>query len=178
MRENITIARPYAQAVFALAKETDALAAWSQQLRLLKQVVSDPDMAVMLKNPALDGATLADLVVSICGDALDREGRNFVAVLAEAGRLAVIAEIGTVYEQLKTEFEQVVECRISSAYALSDTQRRIIADAVTARSGKRVTISGDVDRALIGGAVIRLGDTVVDLSVKGRLETMAASMNH
>ena len=179
MQDNITIARPYAQAVFSLAKETNTLAAWATKLRFLKQVVNDPLMAGALKNPAFGKTGLSDLIISICGDALDKEGQNFVTVLVAAGRLSLISEIETLFEQHKAASEEVVECRISSAYALSDAEQRAIADAVATRcTNKRVMVNSDVDSALIGGAVIHIGDAVIDLSIKGRLKTMEIGINN
>ena len=172
MALNLTAARPYAQAVFELARDEGEFGTWSGMLNLLKMVVSDASMASLLANPTLKAAFLADFILDICGDHLTDEGRRFVKVLAGAGRLPLAPQISMIYEQLRIEAEGVVEVEIISAYPLEDSDRQHIADAMTKRLGKKITITANIDKNLIGGVVIRAGDSVIDASVSGRIREL------
>jgi len=178
MQEKTTIARPYAQAVFETASEENKLSAWSEILGLLDMVVSDAQMKAVLVNPKLDAAALCDFVRGVCGKELSETGNNLVKVLADAGRLSFIPEIKKLYEQLRAEAEGVVEVDVISAYKLAPEQQASISEMMAKRLGKKVEISSEVDDSLIGGVVIRAGDTVIDASVKGRLKTLAMQMTN
>ena len=172
MQLDLTAARPYAQAVFELAREDGEFGTWSGMLNLLKTVVADASMGSLLANPTLKAAFLADFILDICGDHLTDEGRRFVRVLAAAGRLPLAPQIAMVYEQLRIEAEGIVEVELISAYPLEESDRQHIADAMTRRLGKKITITANIDKNLIGGVVIRAGDSVIDASVSGRLRQL------
>jgi len=172
MQFDLTAARPYAHAVFELALEEGEFGPWSGTLNLLKTVVSDHRMKALLANPTLKAALLADIILDVCGDHLTDEGRNFVHVLAGAGRLPLLPQISMLYEQQRIEAEGVVEVELISAYPLEETDRQRIADAMTKRLGKKITITANIDKNLIGGVVIRAGDSVIDASVSGRLRQL------
>lgn len=172
MQEKTTLARPYAQAVFAQAREEGDLAAWSDMLNLINMVISDPQMGVVLDNPTLDSAFRAEFVLDICGDHLSTSGKNFVKVLADAGRLSLAPQIYQLYQQQRTEAEGVLEVEVVSAYPLDGAEEEKIAAAMAKRFGKQINISSRVDESLIGGSVIRAGDSVIDASVRGRLKQL------
>ena len=172
MQIELTAARPYAQAVFELAREEGGFGPWSGALHLLKTVVADPSMKSLLANPTLKAAFLADFVLDICGDHLTDEGRSFVRVLAGAGRLPLAPQIAALYEQLRIAAEGVIEVELHSAYTLEEADRQHMAEAMTKRLGKKITITATVDKNLIGGVVIRAGDAVIDASVRGRLRQL------
>lgn len=178
MQDKTTIARPYAQAVFETASDDNKLTEWSEMLGLLETVVTDPQMQAVLTNPKLDTVALSDFVLGVCGESLTETGGNFVEVLADARRLSVIPEINRLFEQLRAEAEGVIEVAVTSAYELAADQQATISEAMTKRLGRKVEITNDVDDSLIGGVVIRAGDSVIDASVKGRLKALATQMTN
>jgi F-type H+-transporting ATPase subunit delta len=178
MQENTTVARPYAQAVFESASEESKLTEWSEMLGLLEVVVADAQMRAVLKNPKMDAAAQSDFVLGVCGKALSETGNNLVRVLAGAGRLTIIPEINKLYEQLRAEAEGVMEVSVTSAYELAAEQQATISELMAKRLGRKVEITSDIDNSLIGGVVIRAGDSVIDASVRGRLKALATQMTN
>ena len=176
MQENNTAARPYAQAVFEQAREENDLGKWSEMLNLIGMVVSDTQMESLLRNPTIKTAFFADLILDICGDHLTGEGRNFIRVLADARRLSLAPQIYTLYEQLRAEAEDVIEVVIDSAYPLEESEQEVIAKSMQERLGRNITITTKVDEKLIGGVVIRAGDSVIDASVLGRLKQLGSQL--
>lgn len=173
MAEPITVARPYAEAAFALAREQNALPAWSEMLRVAAAVAADPQMQSALDNPKLSTADKEALFLSICGDGLNGEGRNFVRVLIEAERIGLISEIRDLFGALKDADEGLARANITSAFALGDEELSDLKRALERRFKKKIETTVSVDPSLIGGAKIVVGDTVIDASVKGELEAMA-----
>jgi len=178
MQEKTTIARPYAQAVFETASEEGKLGEWSEMLGLLDAVVSDAQMHAVLSNPKMDAAALSEFVLGVCGESLDEKGSNLVKVLADARRLAIVPEINKLFEQFRAEAEGVIEVSVTSAYELAAEQQAVISEAMAKRLGRKVEITSDIDDSLIGGVVIRAGDSVIDASVKGRLKALATQMTN
>ncbi len=169
MLENATIARPYATAVFELAQETGQVEAWSAMLGLLSLIVSDNSLRALIANPKVSRQQLQELVFDVCGDELSGAGQNFVKVLVQAERLQYASYIKDLYEQLRAAAEGKVEVEVVTAYTLDERQQAGIADTISARLGKRVSVRTAVDETLIGGAVIRAGDAIIDASLRGRL---------
>lgn len=169
MLENATIARPYATAVFELAQETGQVEAWSAMLGLLSLVVSDNSLRALIANPKVSRAQLQELVFDVCGEELSGAGQNFVKVLVQAERLQYASYVKDLYEQMRAAAEGKVEVEVVTAYTLDEQQRAAIADTISTRLGKQVTVRTSVDETLIGGAVIRAGDSIIDASLRGRL---------
>jgi F-type H+-transporting ATPase subunit delta len=169
----ITIARPYAEAVFERASESDALDAWSGMLAFLAMAAADPTLAAVIANPLYDRQRLAVLIIDIAGKRLSKEGANFVRVLAENNRLQLLPEMRTLYEQLKAESLRTIKVQVRSAYDLTAAQEKTIVAALQQRLGRSVTIESELDPDLIGGVHIRAGDLVIDASAKGRLQQLA-----
>jgi len=178
MAEKITIARPYAQAVFTLAQERGALKEWSEMLQLAAAVAVDPDMAALIASPRVSGGVQAKLFTDICGEKLNASGQNMIKVLVENDRLALLPEIAALYEIERAVAEGTVEAEVVSATELSEAQKLSIADSLKGRLGREVTLSCTTDAALLGGAIIRAGDVVIDGSVVGKLEKLATSLTH
>jgi F-type H+-transporting ATPase subunit delta len=172
MQENITRARPYAVAAFEQARDEGSLQDWSAMLRILSLVVSDPQMQSILDNPRLNSATLMDVVLDICGNYLSDSGKNFVKVLVNTRRLSLVPQIYMLFEQRRMDAEGITEVEVVSAYPLEPAQQQKIADAMSKRLGKKIEISTRTDKSLIGGAVIRAGDSVIDASMRGRLKQL------
>lgn len=173
MQEKITIARPYAQAAFVQASEESNLQQWSELLQLLGRLVSDPTMIKLIKNPELEREKLTDIIFDICTDHLSDTRRNFITLLAESGRLLVAPEIHTLFEKLHDEAEGIVDVKVVSAYQLKDEQQSKIKQMMSRRLGKDVNVSSETDETLIGGVVIRAGDSVIDASIRGRLKQLS-----
>ena len=171
--EATTIARPYAEAVFARAQETGKLDHWSEVLSFLAQVVSEPTIGRILSDPLIERKALADLMLDIGAEVLDGEGVNFVKLLVAGGRLKVLPQIEQLYELLKADSLRTLKVHIRSAYVLTAAQERQIADALKSKLGRDVVITSEKDPELIGGIHIRAGDTVIDGSVRGQLQQLA-----
>ena len=178
MAELATIARPYAEAAFRLALEGSALQHWSDMLELIEAVVSDEQVASRIGDPNVNEHGLESLILGSLGDRLDGSGRNFVQVLVQNGRLQVVPQIRGLYEELKRDHEGVLEAKIISALPVGDDQVRPLLDALEKKYGRKVSAQIEVDPELIGGARIIIGDKVIDATVRGRLDAMAAALTH
>ena len=173
MAEPTTIARPYAEAAFGLAREANALPHWSSMLRYASSVVTDPAMAKTLDNPGITAGDKKSLLLSVCGDKLDAAGRRFIEVLVDADRFAVLPQIAALFDNLKNEAEGVAVAQIDSAFPLTDAQVAELKGALEKRFGKKIEATVNVDPELVGGARITVGDTVIDASVRAQLQSMA-----
>lgn len=178
MAETTTIARPYAQAAFELAHAQGALAVWAEMLNFAAGVAGDAQMAALVGNPRLTRRQLADLFVGVCGERLDAQGQNFIRLLADNRRLNVLADIAVLFQALRAEAEGVIEAEMISAQPVNDAQRTQITAALKARLQRDVTLTCTTDASLLGGAVIRAGDLVIDGSVRGKLAKLATALNH
>jgi F-type H+-transporting ATPase subunit delta len=178
MAELATIARPYAEAAFRIALESNGLDRWSDTLALLDAAVSDEQVASRLNDPNVSDTALEGVLLGAFGERLDGPGRNFVQVLIANGRLGLVREIRTQYDELKREHEGVLEARIVSAMPIDDAQVRPLVAALEAKYKRRVNVEVEVDPTLIGGARILVGDKVIDATVRGRLDAMRAALAH
>jgi F-type H+-transporting ATPase subunit delta len=161
MSELSTLARPYAEAVFRMAQGENDLAGWSSRIATLAEIVSDAQVARLIADPAVS----ADRVVGL-----------FVKVLAENERLVLLPEIGTQFETLKASAEGLLEATITSAQELTQAQVDDLVAGLKTKFNRAVNVQVAVDPELIGGAVIAIGDQVIDGSVKGRLQRMAFAL--
>ncbi|MDR0633910.1 MAG: F0F1 ATP synthase subunit delta [Azoarcus sp.] len=177
MAENVTIARPYADAAFELARGAGALAPWSEALDRLAAVAGDADMRECIANPRLAADRLASLVLDVAGE-LSTEQQNFVRVLVDNERLQVLPEIRDLFVVLKNEYEGVLEARIASAFPLDDATLASLKSDLEARFKTRIDTTVTVDPDLIGGVRIAIGDEVIDASVRGKLASMAATLKN
>jgi F-type H+-transporting ATPase subunit delta len=173
MADKTTIARPYAKAAFQEAKAANRLGPWSEALRTAARVVKDPRVHRLLGNPAVSNAELAKLVIDLAGPQLDEPGRNFIQTLAENHRLAYLPEISRLFDELKDEAEGMVDVTVTSAAPLENGQREALSAALQRRLKRQVRLHTETDPALIGGAVLRAGDLVIDGSVRSRLDRIA-----
>jgi len=176
MAEKTTIARPYAEAVFKLAQQQNDLKGWSERLQLCAAVASNPEVSMLIGNPRVDSEQLAGLFYELCGEKLDEHGKNFISTLIENNRLALLPEISQLYEQERAEAEGVVTAEVVSAFALSEEQCKQIADSLKKRLGRDVVLECQVDESLLGGAIIRAGDLVIDGSAKGQIERLSHAL--
>lgn len=178
MAESVTIARPYAQAVFRLARESQALTAWSNRLQRLATIAQDPEMAKVVGNPKFSAGQVADLFVSLTGEAGNKELASFVGILAENERIDVLTQIQEIYEQLKSADEGVMEAIVTSAYPLDDAQLKNLMSQLESHFGSKLQPRVEVDAALIGGIKVTVGDQILDASVRGKLDAMATALKN
>jgi len=177
MAERLTMARPYAEAVFGLAQDENDLASWSDVLRSLALVTSDKQMQDIISNPETNSEALFGLIVSITGK-LEPKAENLVRVLMDNDRLLLLPEILALYEEHRARAEASIDVEVASAVKLDAEQEMVIATALEKKLGKKVKLSSSVDESLIGGVVIHAGDLVIDGSVKGRLGELASHLIH
>ena len=172
MPERATLARPYAKAAFEQAHSEDKAKEWSGLLALLAVISADPLMRRVARNPKVGAGQLSELIMELCADSLLPSGRNFVQLLVNAGRLEVAPEIQVQFERRRLQAEGRANVEVTAAFELDDVQRNRIRELMTRRLGREVTLSTAVDNSLIGGAIIRSGDSVIDASVRGRLRVL------
>lgn len=178
MAETVTIARPYAEAVFKLANQDGTLGKWSEMLQFAAAVVADPEVGALIDNPQVDEEKLQAFLLSVSEGKIDAQGQNLVKVLMENDRLPLLPQISVLFEQLKAEQGGELEAEISSAYPLTDAQVKTLVSGLEARFGKKVTTKVSVDAELIGGVKIAVGDHVIDSSVRAQLASMAQQLKH
>jgi F-type H+-transporting ATPase subunit delta len=177
MSEKSTLARPYAEAAFDLARQRQELKQWSTMLGLAAGVAGDPQMAALLDNPRLPRERVTQMFLDVCGDRLDPQGVNFIRLLRANGRLALLPEIAAQFELLKAEAERRVDAEVTAAFALTPEQIAGITGALKQRLGRDVNVVSKVDESLVGGVVIRAGDLVIDGSVHGQLRALTSHLN-
>lgn len=185
MADNNTIARPYARAAFDMAREKKGLAKWSEALTQAKDALSDGQVVRFLSHPALSDeqrlAFLTDLMKKAGGKASvlaggNKEGNNFLKLLLEYSRVDVLPEISEQFEILKANVENMVDVTVTSAAELTAAQKKTITAALKERLGREVQLETKTDESLIGGAVIRAGDVVIDGSLRSKLESLSNAL--
>jgi F-type H+-transporting ATPase subunit delta len=183
--DNNTIARPYAEAAFEIANDNGELGAWSAALEMAGAMLADGQVATFLANPSLSADQrlefLRDLFKAAGKDGAlfagkDDKGSNFLKLLLEYGRVNVLPEISGHFEALKADVENTVDVIITSAAPMSEAQENLIAKALKKRLGRDVRIETKIDESLIGGAVIRAGDVVIDGSLRARLSSLSNAL--
>lgn len=172
-----TLARPYAKAVFAHAREHSKLGEFSGQLTALNQIISDAEIERLIGHPRMPQDQLADLIIGVAGEQLDEAGGNLVRVLAENQRLPLLPEIAAQYEQLRAAAENRLDVQVTSAMPLDDEQQQRLRDSLAERFGRDIDLSVSIDEDLLAGAIIRAGDQVIDGSARGRLERLAQQIS-
>jgi len=176
MAEIATLARPYAKAVFELAVESDNFDEWSNNLKFLTKLIEDPTISAAIDNPDLGKNTLISILLEVSEDHLSDDAQSFVKILVDNQRLRTIPQIALQYEQLKAEHKGYIKVDIVSAYSLNQQQEQEIKVSLNKRLTKSVDVNVIVDKSLLGGFLIRAGDEVIDVSVKGRLEQLASEL--
>lgn len=173
-----SLARPYAKAVFELAKGQGDYQQWDEKLTLMAAIAGNPTMREALDNPRLTRSDAADLLIKVCGDKIDTGAENLLHILADNGRLSQLPMIAEQFRQLRDAAEGTVEAEVISAQPLNDEQKSTIAEALKKRLGRDVQLNCSVDEELVGGAVIRAGDLVIDGSAVEHLRQLANTLVH
>lgn len=178
MADRATIARPYARAAFAHAQAAKDLAGWSSLLGAAATAAADPRVSRLIGNPHVTGDELVELLGGLSKQAAGEGGRNFLKVLAENRRLALLPEIAAQFEALRAEFENVVDVDVIAAREIAAPQEKKLAAALAKRLGREVRMHTRIDGSLLGGAIVRAGDLVIDGSLKGRLERLGSALQN
>lgn len=176
MSDNSTAARPYAKAAFEYAQSNKNFDAWSDGLANLSAVATDPAAAALFNHPKVSREQRAEIFTEVLGKKADAGLVNFVRLLADNDRLAALPEINEQFAILRAEVESVLEGTVICAKAIDSKQEKAIAAALSLRLDKTVKLQSEVDESLIGGVKIKVGDFVMDGSVKARLELMAGAL--
>jgi len=177
MAELSTLARPYAKAAFSAAVEGGAIASWSTALQTLDAITQTDQVAELISSPSVSALDKAKAITEIAGDQCNEGAANLLVVLAENGRFALLPEISAQFEELRSEHEKTADVIVTSAFELSDAQQKTLTDKLKVKLDRDVSISVNIDEALIGGVIIKTGDLVVDDSVRGKLSKLAEAMN-
>ncbi len=185
MADNNTIARPYARAAFEFAQQKGNLNGWSNALETAKSLLANGDVVTFLANPTLSDTQKLDFLTDLIGSAGssvgtlagdDENGTNFLKLLLEYGRVDVLPEIAEHFDALKAAEENTVDVTVTSAAPMNAEQQATIAAALKERLGRNVNLSTEIDEDLIGGAVIRAGDVVIDGSLRSRLTSLTNAL--
>ncbi|MDP1651810.1 MAG: F0F1 ATP synthase subunit delta [Rhodocyclaceae bacterium] len=182
MAENVTLARPYAEAAFQLAKDVTAgagaLVSWQQALDRMATIAADTQMGECIANPRLLPTQVADLFLSVAGPEISAEQKSFVRVLVDSERLQVLPEIRELFVELKNEHEGVQEAHIGSAFPIDDATLKNLVAELEARFKCKIQATVSLAPELIGGVRIAVGDQVIDASVRGKLAAMATALKN
>ncbi len=177
MSEAASIARPYARALFEVAQEGNIIDSWSQALGSMAAVAANGEVLALLNNPQVGDEGLYPLFVEAAGEGCGAEVKNLVQLMVVNRRLRAMPEVAQQFEQLRSEAESTIEAQLITAKPVNDEQQAELAEALSKKMGREVTLRTEVNEELIGGAIIRAGDWVIDGSVKAQLESLATAIS-
>ena len=177
MSELTTAARPYAKAVFEIAEATGSLDSWSEQLSLMASIVSADGSASLLESPKASASQKVDMFIDVASGNLNEQSVNLLKSLGENNRFALLPDMSSLYEELKSESQGEVEGELIAAAAVSQEQESAIVTALEKRLGRKVKLVTKINESLLGGAVIRVGDLVIDGSLQGRFQTLKSNLS-
>jgi len=173
-----TLARPYAKAAYELAAAEDATARWNDMLDLASAAVTEESLADLLESPHANSGQILQILSETAGEKFDARFNGYLAVLAENKRLALLPEIADLYQALREEAERILRCKVVSAYALDEDQSIRLKDALAKRFDREILLETEIDKGIIGGAVVYAGGQVIDGSLKDRLTKLSNSLSN
>ena len=176
MIEPTTLARPYARAAFEHARAAGDLAAWQAALSELSAITAEPKVAAAMRDPNQTAARRAATLSGLAGDTAPSAVANLLSIMADNGRLSLLPEVAMLFDQLKQAVESTVAVHVTSAYPLSDAETQQLADTMQEKLARSITLTSETDPSLLGGALIRADDLVIDGSVRGRLNKLAGKL--
>ena len=177
MAELSTLARPYAKAAFEFAVDASDLQGWASCLATSAAVSQHAAVVKLLRSPSSTSLQQAATIIDLCGDDLNATGQNFITILSENRRLTLLPQISHQFEVMKANREKAVDVDVAAAQPLDAQQQQMLSDALRNKLQRKVNMQVSLDKSLLGGAVIRAGDTVIDGSIRGRLTKLAESLN-
>jgi len=172
MADLITIARPYAKAAFDFAVEKNDVDQWLEMITFIGQAASNADVVKMLKATTASNEA-ADLMIKLGGEQLNENGQNFMKVLAQNERLLILPEVSVLFAQYFDEYNKQVDADITSATELNDAQQADLAASLEKRLARKVKLNVSIDKSLVAGVIIRVGDLLIDGSVRGKLDRLS-----
>ena len=172
MSELTTIARPYAKAAFDFAVESQAVASWNDMLNFAGEVAKNNDIVAFLAGSHSPEAT-SDVFIKVCGEQLNENGQNFIKVLAENGRLVALPAVAELFEELKAQYENEIEVDVTSATEITEAHQTSLAASLEKRLARKIKLNCAVDSSIVGGLYIKAGDTVIDATLRGKLEKLS-----
>lgn len=175
MAELATIARPYAEALFRVAKSGN-LSAWSDLMSELAQIAAHPDVQALARNPNVSEKLVTETLLALVKSPMTDEAKNFIAMLVENGRVSALPEIGAQFQALKNAQEGAADAEIASAFELNDAQVKQLVATLEKKFGRKLNPSVHVDQSLIGGVRVVVGDEVLDTSVRAKLQQMQVAL--
>jgi F-type H+-transporting ATPase subunit delta len=171
-----TLARPYAKAAFELARDEKALAAWDDMLRLAGEMVTEKTVAVLLESPHVSQAEVVKILSDAAGSAFSGKFTDFLSVLAANGRLSLLPQATTLFRQFRETEENRLSVRVVSVVPLDEGQASRLKEALARRFECEIELDNEIDKNVIGGAVVYAGDQVIDGSLRGKLEKLSATL--
>ncbi|MBX3630875.1 MAG: F0F1 ATP synthase subunit delta [Nitrosomonas sp.] len=176
MAEAVTVARPYADAVYKLAVIRNALVEWSEMLRDAADIAENENVKALIGNPIVTSRQLGELLLEIGKNKFNEDGRKFLLMLAENGRVGLLPQIRYLFERLKAQHDGVLEANIVSAFEISNSQLEKLVGTLEQKFKRKVEAKVTVNPELIGGVIVEIGDEVFDASVRGKLEAMTNAL--
>ena len=177
MAELITLARPYAKAAFAYACENQQLQQWCEALALAAAVIGDDRVSKMIDSPTVTAKQKAKHISDFCAESFDESIQRFVAVIAENNRLGLLVSISELFNQLKANYERFSDVQVVSAFVVDEPVQTALMEKLKTVLSTDVSLTISVDSSLLGGVVVRAGDTVIDGSIRGRLNKLGESLS-
>ena len=178
MSNATTLARPYAKAAFELAGADNATDRWNEMLALASALVTEETMATLLESPQLTSSQVVQVLSDAGGDTFDSRFGDFLTVLSENKRFSLLPEITDLYQRLREEADKVLRVKVVSAFELEEDQATRMKDALAKRYEREILLESEVDKSVIGGAVIYADGQVIDGSLKDRLTKLSNSLTN
>lgn len=176
MAEAITVARPYAEAVYKLAVNNQGLSEWSKMLQLAAAIAEDDGVKRLIGNPVISAKQLGEIFLDIGKNKFNSGARNLIMLLADNKRILVLPQISQLFEQLKAQHEGVLEAKIVSAFAMEGRQLKKLIEDLERKFKRKIEAQVSIDSELIGGVKVEIGDEILDASIRGKLEAMAVAL--
>jgi F-type H+-transporting ATPase subunit delta len=176
MSELVTLARPYAAAVFKRAKEAGSAPTWSENLAFLAVVMSDPDIVKAVNNPKLGKDKLGGLIFGVCEGHIDAEGANLVKLLLQNARLGLLPDIAAIFEEMRAEDEGYIQVNVLTAFPFEKDAQKKLSAKLEKKLNKKIHMNMAIDKSLIGGVLVRAGDRVIDGSIRGQLQNLRKAL--
>ncbi|SES80037.1 ATP synthase F1 subcomplex delta subunit [Nitrosomonas marina] len=176
MAEAVTVARPYAEAVYKLAVAKNKLSDWSNMLRDAADISQQEQIKGLIGNPVVSAKQLGELLLEIGKSRFNQEGRNFLLMLAENNRIGILPQISQLYEHLKSQHEGMLEATIISAFEMDSGQLKKLVASLERKFDRKIDAKVQVNPELVGGVIVEVGDEIFDASIRGKLQAMASAL--